>query len=153
MRWLLWCFCLLAESYETINHYLPLPSSMPCTYPYGDRKWNPCSQSNIRRNWHTMAHSTSNEWMNVFCSVGRKKFICIASRPWLAVAATSVFQPRIALTEVVLCRRTMDQHSCEWLNTLHCWPLVGKNPYSGDFSTFVGRRESLQEKSLFCRDS
>jgi len=21
MRWLLWCFCLLAESYETINHY------------------------------------------------------------------------------------------------------------------------------------
>jgi len=20
MRWLLWCFCLLAESYETINH-------------------------------------------------------------------------------------------------------------------------------------
>ena len=28
MRWLLWCFCLLAESYETINHYhynKPLP--------------------------------------------------------------------------------------------------------------------------------
>ena len=22
MRWLLWCFCLLAESYETINHWL-----------------------------------------------------------------------------------------------------------------------------------
>jgi len=22
MRWLLWCFCLLAESYETIHHYL-----------------------------------------------------------------------------------------------------------------------------------
>jgi len=21
MRWILWCFCLLAESYETINHY------------------------------------------------------------------------------------------------------------------------------------
>ena len=21
MRWLLWCFCLLAESYETINHW------------------------------------------------------------------------------------------------------------------------------------
>jgi len=21
MRWFLWCFCLLAESYETINHY------------------------------------------------------------------------------------------------------------------------------------
>ena len=21
MRWLLWCFCLLAESYETLNHY------------------------------------------------------------------------------------------------------------------------------------
>ena len=21
MRWLLWCFCLLAESYETVNHY------------------------------------------------------------------------------------------------------------------------------------
>jgi len=21
MRWLLWCFCLLAESYETIKHY------------------------------------------------------------------------------------------------------------------------------------
>jgi len=21
MRWLLWCFCLLVESYETINHY------------------------------------------------------------------------------------------------------------------------------------
>jgi len=24
MRWLLWCFCLLAESYETINHYITL---------------------------------------------------------------------------------------------------------------------------------
>ena len=22
MRWLLWCFCLLAESYETINHWI-----------------------------------------------------------------------------------------------------------------------------------
>jgi len=21
MRWLLWCFCLMAESYETINHF------------------------------------------------------------------------------------------------------------------------------------
>ena len=41
MRWLLWCFCLLAESYEIINHYhyqcklepWPWKTSMP---PLGD---------------------------------------------------------------------------------------------------------------------
>jgi len=30
MRWLLWCFCLLAESYETINHYHQTSSGMVC---------------------------------------------------------------------------------------------------------------------------
>ena len=32
MRWLLWCFCLLAESYKTINHYhyFAVKSKAPC---------------------------------------------------------------------------------------------------------------------------
>jgi len=32
MRWLLWCFCLLAESYETINHWPLMLSSYINTY-------------------------------------------------------------------------------------------------------------------------
>jgi len=41
MRWLLWCFCLLAESYETINHvHVTKPCPCPCLasrlgYPWG----------------------------------------------------------------------------------------------------------------------
>ena len=31
MRWLLWCFCLLAESYETINHWPKWKSYTPCS--------------------------------------------------------------------------------------------------------------------------
>jgi len=41
------------------------------------------------------------------------------------------------------------QSTCQLLPVL---PLVGKNPYGRDFSAFVGSRESLREKSPFCRD-
>jgi len=54
MRWLLWCFCFLAESYETINHchYLDRAFKIP------DRIWITKSDSPLISTEQWLQHAT-----------------------------------------------------------------------------------------------
>jgi len=67
MRWLLWCFCLLVESYETINHW---PLTIDLTLPkrwFGNMKMT--SNCDVTNNAHRM--TTIWPWtkppMKIFC--------------------------------------------------------------------------------------
>ena len=47
MRWILWCFCLLAESYETINHYHYLASNVYAGQHPKPQHWVPTQKENV----------------------------------------------------------------------------------------------------------
>jgi len=82
MRWLLWCFCLLAESYETINHW-PLMILHPATSTHS------YSVTDCSGGWSTSDHSNLS-WTNV-------------ARPWFLLRTDPASEKLESLTFLQFC--------------------------------------------------
>jgi len=85
MRWLLWCFCLLAESYETINHWpLSLPS-LGRTVLFLTRsgmRFRHCSSLILLRIAKTVANACAQHAFTPFKYNPYIYEICVACEKW-----------------------------------------------------------------------
>jgi len=115
MRWLLWCFCLLAESYETINHWPPLQVACHVTQKGIMQRSNQFSVK-IKINENTMAEKliNVNEGCHGVLKVGLETHFCESRFRRLQISVTSLLPwdlniPTIWLSKSSVLQRVLCQ--------------------------------------------